>query len=131
MREYLFVYGTLLPRKAPAEVAGVVKQLRAIGKAYVRGRLYDFGDYPAAVIDGRSRQKIEGLLFEVPPNLRIFTRLDRYEGYDENDPKNSLFVRRKRLVMLNGRRVRSWIYEYNRKPASAARVNRNRFTATI
>ena len=116
MREYLFVYGTLLPGKEPPTVASVVKRLRPIGEAYVRGRLYDFGEYPGAIVDSRAATRIKGFLYEVPKDPTILRRLDRYEGFDPNDPSGSLFVRRRRQVMRDGKKLRSWVYEYNRSP---------------
>ena len=50
MPQHLFVYGTLHPDRAPAEIAHAVRHLREIGPATLRGTRYDLGDYPGVVI---------------------------------------------------------------------------------
>lgn len=57
MTEYLFLYGTLKPNEAASDVAEMVRTLRCIGSATVPGRLYDFGDYPGAVLQSNSGKK--------------------------------------------------------------------------
>ena len=42
----LFVYGTLRPERAPAEIADVV---RLVGGGTVQGRLLELGGYPGLV----------------------------------------------------------------------------------
>lgn len=123
MSEHLFVYGTLLPSEAPKEIASIVKRCRRLGAAQVRGRLYDFGDFPGAVLDPSSRARIHGQLFALPSDERILEALDRYEEFDASDPKRSLFVRKKAIVrMANGQSREGWIYVYNRNPGKAKLV---------
>jgi hypothetical protein len=50
MTEYLYLYGTLMPNEADNEVAHVVRRLRRVGAAYVRGRLYNLGEYPELLL---------------------------------------------------------------------------------
>src|SRR5439155_1043404 len=54
MSELVFLYGTLIPGQEPAEMTPVVTRLRRIGPARVKGRLYDFGEYPGAILDRSS-----------------------------------------------------------------------------
>ena len=123
MSQHLFLYGTLLPTEAPKEIASVVKRLRRLGSAQVRGRLYDFGEFPGAVLDPSSRTMIHGELVILPPDGRILEALDQYEEFDPLDPKKSLFVRRKvRVRMANGSSREGWIYVYNRHPRKAKLV---------
>ena len=120
MSEHLFLYGTLLPSEAPKEIASIVKRFRRLGSAQVRGRLYDFGEFPGAVLDSSSRTMIHGELVVLPPDARMLDRLDRYEEFDPTDPKKSLFVRKKaKIRMANGSRREGWIYVYNRDPGKA------------
>ena len=120
MSEHLFLYGTLLPNEAPKEIATIVKRFRRLGSAYVRGRLYDFGEFPGAIIDPSSRTVIHGELVLLPSDARILQALDRYEEFDELDPKRSLFIRKKAKVrMANGSSREGWIYVYNRHPGNA------------
>jgi gamma-glutamylcyclotransferase (GGCT)/AIG2-like uncharacterized protein YtfP len=119
MRDYLFVYGTLRPKQADSEVADIVKRLRKVGAARVRGRLYDFGDYPGAVIDASSNTAVHGELVELPDQTTL-EALDQYEEFDSSRPAKSLFVRKKaKITLADGRNVEAWIYVYNRDPGDA------------
>src|SRR5579863_5960301 len=111
---YLFVYGTLLPGKAPREIATVVRKLRPMGDGFVRGRLYDLGEYPGAVL-GKSGQIIAGKIFEIPEEPGLLKRLDEYEEFDAEEPKESLFLRKKwPVTRAEGKqRLVCWIYVYN------------------
>lgn len=110
---YLFSYGTLQPKLAPAEIAPTVRQFRRVGKGSVRGRLYDLGEYPAAVLS-RGGDPVHGYVFELPDDPKVLSRLDEYEGFDRSQPRVSLFVRKKCLVTLeDGRKLSCWIYTYN------------------
>lgn len=120
MTEYLFIYGTLLPSEADDEIARIVKRLRRIGAAHVRGRLYNLGEYPGGVIDLSANTTIRGELVELPADKAILDALDRYEEFDPSRPQESLFVRKKAKISLaNGRKVEGWMYVYNRNPGNA------------
>lgn len=120
MSQHLFLYGTLLPSEAPEEIASIVKRFRRLGSAHVRGRLYDFGEFPGAVLDSSSRTMIHGELVALPSDERILEALDRYEEFDPVAPKKSLFIRKKvRVLMADGSRRESWIYVYNKAPGKA------------
>ncbi len=119
-KRYLFLYGTLLPRLAPPEIKPTVRRLRRVGRGIVRGHLFDFGEYPGAVLS-RNGSQIVGQIFELPDDPEVLNRLDEYEGFDRSDPKSSLFVRKRRSVQLqDGTRIFCWIYSYNR-PVETAR----------
>lgn len=123
MSEHLFLYGTLLPGEAPAEIASIVKRFRRLGSAHVRGRLYDFGQFPGAVLDPSSRTMIHGELVALPSDERILETLDRYEEFDPSHPKKSLFLRKRAKVsMTDGSSREVWIYVYNRPPGKAKLV---------
>ncbi|MGH9671014.1 MAG: gamma-glutamylcyclotransferase family protein [Terriglobales bacterium] len=123
MEQYLFLYGTLLPERAPAEVAKAVRQLRRIGRGSVSGKLYDLGEYPAAILDKRSRSRISGEIFEVPGGPAVLKTLDKYEGFNPRHPRASLFVRKRwPVVFQNGKKLNCWLYVYNRNPGSAPRI---------
>lgn len=120
MSEHLFIYGTLLPHEAPTEIASVVKRFRRLGSAKVRGKLYDLGEFPGAILDPTSRTLIHGELVALPSDDQALQILDRYEEFDPTDPKSSLFVRKKAIVrMANGSNREGWVYVYNRSPGKA------------
>ena len=123
MSQHLFLYGTLLTSEAPQEIASIVKRLRRLGSAQVRGRLYDFGEFPGAVLDPSSRTLIYGELVVLPSDERLLEALDQYEEFDPLDPKSSLFIRRKvKVRMANGGSREGWIYVYNKHPGRAKLV---------
>jgi len=130
MSEYLFSYGTLLPGRAPREVAGLVFKLRALGEGTVRGILYDLRNYPGAVLGHVSGGKIFGMVFRLPKDPAVLRKLDDYEGFDGSAPGKSLFVRRPYPVMLRGGQIRRWwVYEYNGKLVAARVIADGRWQA--
>ncbi len=120
MNRHLFVYGTLTPSRAPAEISAAVRRLKRVGAASVRGRLYDLGEYPGAVLSRTSPSVIKGQVFELPEDQQVLDSIDTYEGFDPDHPRGSLFVRKRWPVTLaDGSRMTCWIYAYNRKPGDA------------
>ena len=120
-KRYLFSYGTLLPRHAPPEIAPTVRRFRRVGRGFVRGKLYDLGAYPGAILSRGGGPTVVGQVFELPDDPGVLTRLDDYEGFDPSRPQGSLFVRKRCLVRLNnGQKLACWIYTYNR-PLGTAR----------
>lgn len=120
MNRHLFVYGTLEPAHAPTEIAVAVRRLRPVGSGSVRGRLYDLGEYPGAIVSRTSRSVISGKVFELPEDDQVLSSIDTYEGFDPDHPQDSLFVRKRWPVTLaDGSRMTCWIYTYNRKLGDA------------
>ena len=72
MSDTLFAYGTLRPGHAPDEIAPAVEKLRRVGEGFVTGVLYDLGNYPGAVLDPSSTQKILAPCFTCL-KMRIFS----------------------------------------------------------
>lgn len=123
MSDYLFAYGTLQPDHVAPEVSGAVARLRPVGKGYVHGLLYDLGEYPGAILSAATRRRIHGTVFRLAGEPGTLGQLDEYEGFDPDNPSDSLFVRKLHSVMLpSGRSVPCWIYEYNREPGAARLV---------
>jgi len=130
MSDYLFSYGTLLPEHAPPEISAAVSKLRPLGKGTVSGVLYDLGEYPGAILDSSSNQKIFGTVFRLPNDSTVLNELDQYEGFRPSAPNTSLFLRKRYPVRLSSGRILScWIYEYNGKRAAAPVVANGRYRA--
>ncbi len=128
MTRHLFVYGTLLPDETPRELSQTVSKLRKIGAGRTRGYLYDFGEYPGAVLGRSGGETISGIVYELPPNPGVLQELDAYEGFDTVHPENSLFIRKRRFVTLhNGRKLLSWVYEYNGDPSIGTQIPSGRY----
>ncbi len=120
--QYLFVYGTLR-RKARNKVSALLKKNATfIGLGTAKGRLYDLGEYPAAVPDQRKRIVGELYSLEAGKNAEILAVLDEYEEYNASNPEQSLYIRKKTQVKLDGQEgLNAWIYWYN-KPLDAQRL---------
>jgi gamma-glutamylcyclotransferase (GGCT)/AIG2-like uncharacterized protein YtfP len=123
MAEPLFIYGTLHPDRAPAEIAPTVALLRPLGPATLRGRLLQLGAYPGLLLPGD--EIIRGELFALPDDrelrARTWRELDAYEDFRPASPETSLFTRvLTRITMANEETCLAWVYLFNEpvsKPA--------------
>lgn len=114
MPTLLFIYGTLHPDRAPAEIAAAARRLTSIGPATIRARIHNLGAYPGAVLD-KTAPPIPGELFAVPDDQTL-ARLDWYEDFRPADPGNSLFLRVETTATLpDGSDRTCWVYVYNRE----------------
>lgn len=84
---YVFVYGTL--RKGDSRF-GVLADCKCLHEvAFVAGfEMLDLGGFPG-IVPGNG--KIVGEIYEVDEDT--LSRLDSIEGYREDDPKHSLYIR--------------------------------------
>lgn len=115
MIQYLFVCGTLLPGLTPASVAPLAERFKIVGDAAVGGKLYDFGDYPGAILEERGGERVRGMVFELPDDPAFLSALDDYEGIVASNKASSLFLRvRTDATLDDGRTIRCWMYVYNR-----------------
>lgn len=118
----LFSYGTLRRGHAPPALAAVVADFRWRGAARLRGRLYDLGAYPGAILTAEEPGSddgawIHGELAEVRDDPGLWELLDAYEGADATPP---LFRRvRARAWAEDGSRPEVVVYEYARAPGRA------------
>ena len=116
MGDLLFVYGTLHPERAPAEIAETVRRLEPVGAATIRGRMLDLGEYPGVLPDEGGT--VSGCLFALPGTsgeaAELWAALDAYEGYIPEDEPGSLFVRRKiTAIRTDQTQVECWVYGWN------------------
>ena len=107
----LFVYGSLRKGHAPPLIAETADKLEFFAEAFVYGKLYDLGKYRAIVLDGED--KIFGQILELPDDEEVLDALDEYEGFEPNNPRQSLFVRKKTTAYFGDEKLQTWIYEYN------------------
>ena len=114
MPDHFFFYGTLLPQHAPDHLREILAGFDFIGEGWLRGTLYDFGNYPGAVFDDSSQTKVFGRVYQATCEDLLLAELDRYEGYDQLSPEAGEYIRRRRNVTLaNGSVVECWTYDYN------------------
>ena len=115
MPNHLFLYGTLHPDRAPAEIAPAARRLQPIGRGTIRALLYNLGEYPGAILDPAA-PPVPGEVFLVP-DAATLSALDAYEDYRPGSPTDSLFLRTKTVVTFDdGSRKSCWVYVYNRDP---------------
>jgi gamma-glutamylcyclotransferase (GGCT)/AIG2-like uncharacterized protein YtfP len=114
----LFIYGTLHPDRAPAEIADASRRLRAAGRGTIQGRRYELGEYPGVMLTGDPADRVPGEVFLLPEGRDaevVLARLDAYEGFRAGDPAGSLFLRQMTTAtMEDGSERPCWVYTYNR-----------------
>lgn len=109
VRNFLFVYGTLM-RGFPLHThlnAGVGS--RYLGPGKITGRLFDLGEYPGA-LPGSGAETVCGEIYELlNPDL-----LDQIDGVEGAPPHGHLFHRRRvRVIRPDGEEIEAWCYFYN------------------
>lgn len=123
MKQYLFTYGTLANGRAPASVRGLMGKLTPVGEGFIKGRLYDLGNFPGAKPSRIPRQTVRGTVFELPDDPAVLKGLDEYEEFSEERPSECLFIRKKVPARLrNGKELRCWTYLYNRHVSESRRI---------
>ncbi|HVF67495.1 MAG TPA: gamma-glutamylcyclotransferase family protein [Pyrinomonadaceae bacterium] len=99
-KHLVFVYGTL--RRGGVRAMPVLfPGSEFVGRASVRGRLYDFGDYPGLLLDGAGTP-VAGEVYEV--GEEVLKELDDIEA-------PAYYSRREAEVSLGGGGVTCWVYE--------------------
>jgi gamma-glutamylcyclotransferase (GGCT)/AIG2-like uncharacterized protein YtfP len=111
----LFVYGSLMSGfKSPA-YEYISRFFNLTGRAKVKGRLYDMGEYPAA-IPASEDVYIQGELYQVKNEAEFswaIGQLDDYEGITPEPGEEPLYRRELASIIINDNTVTAWIYWYN------------------
>jgi len=110
--KYLFVYGTLL--NADNEYGAYLKAHSTfIAKGYFNGALYNLGEYPGALYEPTSKQKVWGDVVLLDSATKVLKVIDEYEGYGPNEEQPNLFVREIIPAVTDAGLVDCWVYLYN------------------
>lgn len=109
MCKTIAVYGTL---RYGASANRFMKGCKYLGNDAIYGDLYNLGAFPGLKTctekDGR---KVIVDLYELPEDDReVLGRLDRYEGYYQDAPDQSLYKRIKVLTINSN--IEVWAYEF-------------------
>ena len=105
----LFAYGTLMLTTGIPHVDAALRDAGTIlGVGWIHGRLFDLGEYPGAVAcapaghGAADAPKIQGRLLHLKDPAAFYRVIDRYEGFEAEDPAASEFVRAQTRVYLPG-----------------------------
>jgi gamma-glutamylcyclotransferase (GGCT)/AIG2-like uncharacterized protein YtfP len=112
---YLFVYGSLRSDCKNEAHQYLSSYFTLIGKARVKGRLYDLGKYPAA-IPTREDYFVVGELYHISDSKEfsgVMAQLDEYEEVNGTGSGQALYRRELTEVFINDLTVQAWIYWYN------------------
>ena len=121
MTNKILVYGTLRVGQGAYFGFKLDRDTRHLGTIRVPGTMYHLGGFPGIVLDG----DLEGFradLLEITDEDAVpgvLQRLDGYEGYREEAPDNSLYLRREINLPEYGT---AFIYEINRDMSARIRV---------
>ena len=89
------------------------KAAKFIGRAQVKGKLFDFGEYPGAVYEPYSDTLIFGELYEIV-DQSVWSIIDEYEGCSIQDEKPHEYIRIDvEASCEDGRKFRCQFYQYN------------------
>jgi gamma-glutamylcyclotransferase (GGCT)/AIG2-like uncharacterized protein YtfP len=78
---YLFAYGTLRKEFEWPVNKKIARFIEWIGDGEISGKLYDMGDYPAAIPDKENeRNVISGAIMKINQPAIVLKMLDDYEG---------------------------------------------------
>jgi len=122
---FLFVYGTLREHVAHPMTDLMKRCATPAGRAWLRGKLFDLGEYPGAVLSQDDSDRIAGELYRIEPGQEaiLFAELDRYEDCDPDDASASEYVRvRAQVQPEEGGPLEAWVYQYNRPTDRLERI---------
>jgi gamma-glutamylcyclotransferase (GGCT)/AIG2-like uncharacterized protein YtfP len=128
--ELIFFYGTLMAGFDRRRRAGIDDKLTYVGRAHIRGHLYDLGIYPAAVPapDGQ----VWGEVYRTDAPGDVLRALDDIEGYRPEDPDKGLYARqRAQVIFPDGLAEQAWVYFYNAPLGQAQRIESGDYLAHV
>ena len=111
----LFVYGSLRSGFRNPVYSYLTKYFHLLGEAVVKGKLYDMGEYPAAVSTNEEKF-ISGELYVINDAMEFswaIGQLDDYEGLNAEEGERPLYKREQAIAYQNGQPEVAWIYWYN------------------
>ena len=120
----LFVYGSLRSGFRNPAYKYLARYFRLLGEATVKGKLYDMGEYAAAIATDEERF-IHGELYEInEPNEFdwAIAQLDDYEGVSVEVGEHPLYKREAATAYLDGSKSEAWIYWFNGETAGYPEV---------
>ena len=89
---YLFVYGTLLDTDNPYAIF-LKENSRFYQHGRLRGKLFNIGNYPGAIIDDTVETFVQGFIFLMDNSNNVLDELDAYEGFGDGFAQPNEFIR--------------------------------------
>ena len=120
----LFVYGSLRSGFQHEAYQYMAKYFQLLGPAVVKGKLYDLGDYPAA-LPTTEEKFIQGELYTINENddfSYVIGQIDDYEGLYTEEGETPLYKREVVTAYINGQEATAWIYWYNGSVSGAPEI---------
>lgn len=121
MNDLLFIYGTLLDEDNEYAV-----YLKKNSKPYlygkVKGKLFDLGEYPGAILSDEGNQYIYGNILKINDPEKVFPLIDNYEGFGQHQPQPNEFIRITTLIETETGLADCWIYLYNLSVEGLTRI---------
>ena len=112
--DYLFVYGTLRPSFENPFARHLRQHSHYVGESAFPGLLFDLGNYPGAIYQPDSQQKVIGSIYHIEQHKQsLLTYLDEYEGIGNGFPQPAEYIRALVPVSVNQISITSWVYLYN------------------
>jgi gamma-glutamylcyclotransferase (GGCT)/AIG2-like uncharacterized protein YtfP len=119
--QLLFVYGTLLI--ADNEIGSYMRSRCVyVCDGRIKGRLYNIGEYPGAVIDENAQSFVYGRIYRVNESS-VFDMLDEYEGITPADPIPHEYRRELQVIETDAGTLNCWMYVYNWPTTGLSQIN--------
>jgi len=126
MNRLLFVYGTLLD--AQNEYALYLKShSNLFSRGKIKGKLYDIGQYPGAILSYQENEYIYGTILEINDGKNVLPVIDDYEGFGHDQPQPNEFIRVITEVETAVGLLNSWIYLYNLSVEELPQIKSGRY----
>jgi gamma-glutamylcyclotransferase (GGCT)/AIG2-like uncharacterized protein YtfP len=109
---HLFVYGTLLSRQN-SYGAYIQQHCIFLQPGKFKGKLYDMGEYPGAVVQETGDQYVYGSIYLMDEPEKILAFIDDYEGFGDDQEQPNLFIRMLRDTETASETMKCWVYLYN------------------
>ena len=110
----LFVYGSLRSGFRSPVYEYISRFFTLVGEAKAKGKLYDLGDYPAAIPVSED-YFILGELYTIKSEQEFswaMAQLDDYEGLNVEANEERLYQRKITDIFINGLATSAWVYWY-------------------
>jgi gamma-glutamylcyclotransferase (GGCT)/AIG2-like uncharacterized protein YtfP len=92
------------------------------------GKLYDAGEYPAAVLNSEGDDYIYGVILHINDPEKVFPVIDDYEGFGvEQQQQPNEFVRVTTEVETEQGLVICWVYVYNLPTTGLALIENGKY----